>query len=83
MSGMELCYVAVVLAAIALVVYGLMEILKKRQPKETSESETISRQIRGFGMLILAQMVLLIGASVCFGLAGGAEKLLQKVSKMF
>jgi len=80
---MELCYVATVLAAVALVVYGLMDVLKKRQPKETSDSEVISRQIRGFGLLILAQIVLFLGGAICFAVTGGVEKALQKVSKLF
>lgn len=80
---MSICYVAAVLASVALMVWGLMDILKKKQKSESSDGEVISRQIRGFGMLLLSQIVLILGAALCFGAAGGVEKALGKVSKLF
>ena len=59
------CYLAVVVATVGIVVWGFMEVLKKRQPDETDELSTISRQIRGFGYLMLATIVLSIGAGSC------------------
>ena len=80
---MSPCYIAAVLASIAILIWGLIDILKKRQPKESSEEEVISRQIRGFGMLLLSQMVFVIGGAICFGLAGGADKIFKDVGKLF
>ena len=83
MPDMSLCYVAAILASVALLVWGLMDILKKRQPAEASEEAVISRQIRGFGILLLSQMVLIIGGALCFGVSGGAERVLKDVGKLF
>lgn len=83
MTDMSLCYVATILAAVALVTVGLMDILKLKQPSESSSGEVISRQIRGFGILLLSQIVLAIGVALCVGVSGGVEKALSQVGKLF
>lgn len=79
---MSLCYVGAMLASIALLVWGLMEILAKQRKGESSYEEVVSRQIRGFGILLLSQMVLVLGGALCFGMSGGIEKALKDVGKL-
>lgn len=74
-STTQLCYLIALLFAVALVVYGFMELLKEQQPSEKTQAEVISRQIRGFALIMLAQVVLVLGAAVCFGTTGGVESL--------
>ena len=74
-STTQLCYLVVVLLAVAFVVYGFMELLKKQQPSETTQAEVISRQIRGFAFIMLAQVVLVLGAALCMGTSKNFEGL--------
>lgn len=67
----QLCYLLTVAAALAILVWGLMEVMRKRQHHESSETEVISRQLRGFGALVLSEFVLLVGSGLCMWLAGG------------
>ena len=74
-STVQLCYLVAILVAVALVVYGFMELLKEQQPSEKTQAEVISRQIRGFALIMLAQVVLVLGAALCFGTTGGVQGL--------
>lgn len=67
------CYILIALAATACVVWGLMDILKKRLPTEDSDGEVISRQIRGFGILLLSQVLLILGGAICLGMSGSVD----------
>ena len=83
MNDMSLCYILTIVASVALTIYGLMDILRKQQADELTQNEVISRQIRGFGILVLAQVVLLVGGATCAGLSSGLEKLMKDVSRLF
>ena len=83
MNDMSICYILTIVASIALAIYGLRDILLSQQVDEPTMQHTTSRQIRGFGILILAQLVLLVGGATCAGLASGFEKLLRDVSRLF
>ncbi len=61
----SLCYIATIVVTIILVIWGFMDILKSKQTGETDTSEVISRQIKGFGFLVLGQLVLIIGIAIC------------------
>jgi len=82
MRDMSICYLLTVVLSIVLAIYGLMDILKQRQPREITEQEVISRQIRGFGLLVLAQVVLLLGGASCAGLSSGIERLMKDVGRL-
>lgn len=67
MKNEQLCYVIVVIIVIILTVWGYMDILKKRQRSESSDTQVITRQLRGFGLLMLSLLVLVLGLSLCYG----------------
>ena len=82
MRDMSICYILAIAVSVALAAYGLFDILKQRQPDEITEQEVISRQIRGFGLLVLAQVVMLVGGATCAGLSSGMERLMKDVSRL-
>lgn len=82
LDGAQLCYIIVLVAAVILVVYGFMDLLKKREKDEHSDTQVISRQIRGFAFIMLGQVVLVLGAMLCFGMSGGVEELGKKLKKL-
>lgn len=82
MNDMSLCYILIIIASVVLTVYGLMDILAKQQPDESTQNEVISRQIRGFGILVLAQVVLIVGGATCAGFSNGFERLFRDVGRL-
>ncbi len=66
---LSLCGAVILIIAAALAIYGFMEILKNKQ-KHENNTEMIQRQLKGFAMLILAEVVLLVGMGLCLGLGG-------------
>lgn len=83
MSGMAICYVVAVVVSIGVTIWGLVEILRKKQDDEPTINDTISRQIKGFGFLVLSQVILFLGVSICFGFGGGSDAVYNGVSKLF
>ena len=79
---MSICYIIVVVVTVALMIWGFMDILKNKQPNEADTHEVISRQLKGFGFLVLAQVALFVGMLICFGVSGGMEKAFKKVGDM-
>ncbi len=65
-----LCYLIVIIVSIGFLIWGFMDLLKKKQPYETTENQVISRQIRGAGLLLLSQLVLVLGTALCYGVGG-------------
>jgi hypothetical protein len=82
MKGAGVCYIFVILLTIGLMVWGFLDVLKKRQSSEPTELATISRQIRGFGMMILSSVVLFVGIALCMGASGGLDALLTSVADL-
>jgi len=82
MHDMSICYILAIFVSVALAVYGLLDILKQKQADELTELEVISRQIRGFGLLVLAQVVLMIGGATCAGFSKGVERLMKDVGNL-
>lgn len=77
------CYLVTSLVSVGLLIYGLLEILRiKPKQDEPTEVSVISRQIRGFGLLMLAQVLIIVGGALCFGLGGGVKALTGYVRKM-
>lgn len=67
MSEAKLCFLLILAVSVALVIYGFAMVLKKQEAHE-QEVDVVPRQLRGFGYLILAQLVLVLGAALCVGL---------------
>lgn len=78
----QLCYLLTIVLSVGFLIWGFMDILKKKQPSEGSQTAVISRQIRGFAFIMLAQVVLVIGGALCFGMSGGVEKLGSMVKSL-
>lgn len=79
MSDGALCYSLATIVSIGLLVYGFMQILGKQMPAE-NDSQVVQRQIRGFAFLMLAQVSLLLGMSLCSGMGfslGGVFKAMR------
>ncbi|MDB4769479.1 hypothetical protein OAG24_00790 [bacterium] len=74
-DGTSLCYYIVVILAIITFVWGLMDLLKFQQSNESSLEQVISRQIRGAGLILVSQVILVFGSMLCFGASGGAAQL--------
>jgi hypothetical protein len=66
-------------ASIGFLVWGFMDLLKKKQSGET-DTGLISRQIRGFAFIMLSQVVLIVGVMLCFGLTGGPDQLRSAIN---
>ena len=71
----SLCYLVVIVLSIVFLIWGFMDLLKKKMHYEKSETQVISRQIRGAGLLLLSQVILVLGAALCYGLGGGRIRL--------
>ena len=72
-SSTQLCYLVAIIAAVGLAVWGLFDILKSKQKGESDASIT-HRQLRGFGYLVLAQIVITIGVAMCTEVTGAMGK---------
>ena len=67
----SLCYLVVIIVSIAFLIWGFMDLLRRKQHYEKTETQVISRQIRGAGLILLSQAVLILGTALCYGLGGG------------
>jgi hypothetical protein len=66
MSDSAVCYLVVAVVAIALLVYGFIQILGRQMASE-NDLQVIQRQIRGFAFVMLAPIVLGLGYTLCSG----------------
>lgn len=76
-----LCYVLVLAAALSCVIYGFMELLKRKRSSE-DDMGVIQRQLRGFGYLMLSHVVLILGMAICLGMNLDSVKKLIKSAGM-
>lgn len=81
-NGTQLCYLVVVVAAVVLLVWGFMDLLRRQLPHEKDTTDVISRQIRGFALIVLSQVVLILGAMLCVGFSGTLGDLSMAISRM-
>lgn len=81
-NGKQLCYLLVLIISIGFLVWGFMDLLRRQQPTEKAQTDVISRQIRGFAFIMLAQVVLLLGSMICFGLTGGMDQLTSAIERV-
>ena len=63
----SLCVLSVLTLSIVFLVWGFIDLLRKRKPSEVSEGQVISRQLKGLGMIVLAQVIVVVGAAFCYG----------------
>lgn len=62
----NLCYLLATAVAFGIFVYGLVQVLKKRDDYTGATAE----QLKGFGWILVASVVLSLGSSVCNGMFG-------------
>lgn len=67
----KVCNLVVIAAAVASVVWGFIELLRRQEQVEPTVADTISRQIRGIAFIMLGQVILVLGGMVCSGFKGG------------
>lgn len=77
----NVCFVLAIALSVGLVVYGFMQLLQKEKASE-NELQVIQRQLRGFAYLMLAQLLLVLGMSLCVGLDINAFKNIVKSVRM-
>ena len=65
-TTISLCSLAVMLAAATLTVFAFYHIFQKKDNKE-NDLNVIQRQIRGFALLMVANMVMFLGLMLCAG----------------
>ena len=81
-DGIQLCFLVSIAISIGLLIYGFVLVLRKAPPHE-NEMQAISCQIKGFGFILLAHFVLILGLGLCmgvFGKNGGPQNLLDRLS---
>lgn len=81
-NGAQLCYLLVLVLSVVFLVWGFMDLLKQKQSFEHTEAQVISRQIRGFALIMISQVVLVLGMMICFGLTGGLKGVAKAVKEM-
>lgn len=71
----SLCYLLIAVLSLILLVVGSLDLIVKQRETETSYEETISRQLRGVGYVVLALAVVVVGGAVCHSLMESKMKL--------
>jgi hypothetical protein len=83
LDATKVCYLITIVVSIGFIIYGFMELLKDRQHNEPTEVSVISRQIRGFAFLMLAQVILVLGAMICYGSSEGLLDFGKKLKGLY
>jgi len=65
-TGISLCSLLVMVAAVALFGYAYYHIFSQKQDGE-NDIQVIQRQIRGFALLMVANLTMIVGMTVCAG----------------
>ena len=78
----KFCYLATLIVGVILAVWGFFDVLKEKQPRE-ADSKVLQRQLRGFGFLVLSQVVLIVGVSLCFGASVGVDRIAGGIEGLF
>ena len=74
-DGASLCYILVIIVSIGFLIWGFMDLLKRKQANERTTNDVISRQIRGFAFIMISQVILVLGTILCLGANGGLKGL--------
>ena len=87
-EGAQICYLLILLISIGFLIWGFIELLRpsghneqegKNKKGEKVTAATISRQIRGFALIMLAHIVFVLGIAVCTRLTGGVSGAAKKI----
>jgi hypothetical protein len=84
-GGMELCTIVILLVTVAFLAWGFVNIFKqpdKDGHEEKNENKqgkkitmaVISRQLRGFALILLANIIFVFGVASCMGIFGGKRR---------
>lgn len=65
-TTISLCSVAVMATAVALTIYAFYHIFMQKDDKE-NDLNVVQRQLRGFALLMVAQLVMILGMMLCAG----------------
>lgn len=60
-----ICILLVLVITLVLLGYGFYDVLKGKKPSEDDPAQTISRQIRGLGLIVLGHIVFIVGMAIC------------------
>jgi len=63
----QVCILLVLVITLVLLGYGFYDVLKGQKTSEDDPAQTISRQIRGIGLIILGHIVFVVGMAICLG----------------
>jgi succinate dehydrogenase hydrophobic anchor subunit len=66
-THLSICSLVVMVSAIILVVFAFLHIFAKAQENE-NDLNVIQRQLRGFAVLIIANLVMIVGGIMCSSL---------------
>ena len=65
-TTVSICSLTVMVASAALTIFAFYHIFQKKQNKE-NDLNVIQRQIRGFALLMVANLVMILGMMLCAG----------------
>lgn len=65
LTSAVVCHTLALLLAIASLIFGLVVMLAKQQPKESTDGQVLSRQMRGLGFVILAPCLYMALRWIC------------------
>ncbi|HSA76264.1 MAG TPA: hypothetical protein VLE02_01845 [Nitrosarchaeum sp.] len=75
MNEFSLCSALVFLVSVFVLIWGLLDLLRRKQADELTDGQTISRQLKGLGMVLLSNVVFILGCGLCVGLGGGVASM--------
>jgi hypothetical protein len=81
LNEVTLCSALVFIVAVFILIWGLLDLLRRKQADELTDGQTISRQIKGLGMVLLANVVFVLGMGLCYGIGGGIEGMSRYLGK--
>lgn len=81
MNETKLCCGLVFVVSVFVLVWGLLDLLRRKQADEATDTQVISRQLKGLGMIILANVVFMLGCGLCYGVSGGIASMSKYLGK--
>lgn len=76
-DGKVICSLIVLLLSIGFLVWGIQDLLKKQSPTEATVNDVISRQLKGFGFIVISGLVLGLGKILCDAMTGGLGSIMK------
>ena len=66
------CVAVILVISLVLLVYGFLQLFQREKSTE-NDVQVVQRQLRGLGCLLLSQVILVLGVSLCMGQEGLAD----------